>query len=201
LTRQAGSAAYRLGMRTHPVLAGLPQFWLALAAAAVGTVAGIRWPWVVAVAGSLVVVGLAQILRAAVELGRRRRLADEWLLWGAVARPSSPLLDWRAAELSSPRLRTTLAHTLQRIERQVSGSTLPGPVPLNVRAIRCDLALLRAVRERLADTSQPVSVRGVLLVDRLVTEPVSPLYSRVPAEVLAEALSDAVTALRATAAG
>ena len=72
---------------------------------------------------------------------------------------------------------------------------MPGPVPLNKRALRLHLGLLRALQERLEDSARPVSVRGMLLVDRLLTEPGSPLYSSVPDGVLAEALSEALAAI------
>jgi hypothetical protein len=68
-------------------------------------------------------------------------------------------------------------------------------VPLNTRALRSNLDLVRALHERLDDLTCPVSARGMLLVDRLLTEPGSPLYSRVPEDVLAEALGEARTAL------
>jgi len=179
----------------RPALAGLPQLVLAVLVLVVGLAAMIRWPLVVATAGAIASVGLLQAARAAAELATRRRLADEWLLWGASARPSSALLDWRAAELGSPRLRSTLGHSLRRLEREVRGGTLPGAVPLNKRAIRCHLGLVRALQERLEDRTRPVSVRGMLLVERLLTEPGSPLYSSAPDDVLAEALSEALAAL------
>ena len=133
-----------------------------------------------------------------VERSRRRRTADEWLLWGAVPRPSSELLSWRAGELTSPRLRSTLAHSLRRIERETRGRTVPGAVPLNKRGLRSNLHLVRALQERLGDLDRPVSARGVLIVDRLLTEPGSPLYSPVPTEALAETLSEALAAMDET---
>lgn len=179
----------------RPYLGALPQLCLALVVAGVGLGAGIGRLWIAAVAGSLVVLGLLRWARAAVELGRRRRAADEWLLWGATARPSSALLSWRARELTSPDVRLTLARSLQGIERELRGTSLPGPLPLNRRAIRVHLGLMRAMRGRLEDAERPVSVRGMLLVDRLLTEPGSPLYSSVPDDVLAEALGDALAAI------
>ncbi len=179
----------------RPLPAALPQLCLALLVAAVGFGAGVGWPWVLAVAGALVVVGALQSARAAVALGQRRRAADEWLLWGAAAQPSSKLLSWRAGELTSPRLRSTLARSLRGIERELLFTSMPGPVPLNKRALRLHLGLLRALQERLEDSARPVSVRGMLLVDRLLTEPGSPLYSSVPDDVLAEALSEALAAI------
>jgi hypothetical protein len=179
----------------RPLLAGLPQLVTALFVGGAGLAAGLRWPWLLAVGGPLLLVGLVQVAKAAVELGRRRRTADEWLLWGATARPASALLDWRARELASPRLQKTLIRSLRRIAGEATGGRTPGPVPINRRAISENLALLRALSQRLEAGTRPLPVRGVLLVDRLLTEPGSPFYSHVPAEVLAGALVDALAAL------
>ncbi len=178
-----------------PYQALLPRLCVAFLVAAVGLGVGIGWPWIAAVSGSLVAVGVLQWARAAVELGRRRRAADEWLLRGAAARPSSALLSWRARELTSPRLRSTLARSLRGIERELRGTGLPGPIPLNRRALRLHVVLVRALEDRLDDSARPVSVRGMLLVDRLLTEPGSPLYSGVPDDVLAQALSETLAAI------
>ena len=121
---------------------------------------------------------LVQPARVAVELGRlagRPTMAAP----GRGDRPSPALLGGGPA--SSPR--RDCSHALAQPEAnraRVRGGTLPGPVPLNTRAIRRQLGLLRALRERLGDFSRPVSARGMLLVDRLLTGPGSPLYSRVP---------------------
>lgn len=187
-------------MPTNPLLAGRTQLVLAALVLVAGLGVGIRWPWVLVVAGSLGIVALSQAIRATVELERRRRTADELLLRGAVARPSSILLSWRAGELTSPRVRSTVAHSLERIEREARGATRPGPVPLNTGAIRCHLGLVSALRKRVDDHSRPVSARGMLFVDQLLTVPRSPLYSRVPEEALAEALGEALAALETTSA-
>jgi hypothetical protein len=183
------------GHPLSPLAAALPLLVVALAVLGIGFAAEITWLWVVAAACLLGLVALAQGAYAAVGLERRRRVADEWLLWGAAARPASALLSWRAGELASARLRGTLVHSLRRIEREVRCETRLGPVPLNRRAIRAQLGLLRALRERLADRAVPVTVRGMLLADRLLTEPASPLYSSVPDHVLADALSEALAEL------
>jgi hypothetical protein len=188
------------GAPLRPLPALLPQVCLALLVVAAGFAAGIEWPWVLTIACSLVFVAMLQATRAAVELARRRRAADEWLLWGAAARPSSALLSWRADELRSRRLRSTLSHSLRRIEREVRGGTLPGSAPLNQRAIRRHIGLLHALQERLDDRTRPVSARGMLLVDRLLTEPGSPLYSAVSGHVLAKALAEALAAIDPAAA-
>jgi len=161
----------------------------------IGFAAEIRWLWVVSATCLLVLVALAQAMAAAAGLEKRRQVADEWLLWGAAARPASALLSWRARELASTRLRWTLAQSLRRIEREVCCETRLGPVPLNRAAIRAQLGLLRALRERLADRSSTVTVRGMLLADRLLTEPASPLYSSACDDVLAEALGEALVEL------
>jgi hypothetical protein len=167
----------------RPIVSALPELALAVLVLGMGFAASIDWRWVVAVACTFVAVGSWQAVRAGVELGRQRRVADEWLLWGAAARPSSALLSWRAGELSSPRMRSALAQSLRRIGREVRGRAYPGAVPLNGRAIRPHLGLLDALSERLADHDRPVSARGMVLVDRLLTEPGSPLYSRVGDEL------------------
>jgi hypothetical protein len=130
----------------RPLLAALPQLCLALLVLAVGFGTGIAWPWVLAIACSLGFIALLRAARAAVELERRRQAADEWLLMGAAARPSSALLSWRAGELTSPRLRSTLAHSLRRIEREVRGGTLRGPPPTTCTGaaaspIRCSVPI------------------------------------------------------------
>ena len=178
----------------RPLFVGLPQLFAASVVLVIGVGTGVDWPWILAIVASLGLVALLQTARAALELEGRRRAADEWLLWGAVARPSSKLLSWRAGELTSPGMRATLAHSLGRVERDTRAGAFPG-VPLNRRAIRRQIGLVRALRERLDDQSRPVSARGMLLVDRLVTVPRSPLYSRAPDAVLAEAVSEALTAL------
>ena len=76
------------------------------------------------------------------------------------------------------------------------GETLPGAVPLNTRALRRHVRLVGDLEERLEDRTRPVSARGMVLVDRLLTEPGSPLYSSpVPDDVLAEAVLEALIAL------
>ena len=179
----------------RPYAAAVSQVVLVPVVVVVGLVAGVEWRWVIAVVLSFGLVAAVEPVRAVMELGSRRREADEWLLWGAVARPSSPLLSWRAAELTSRGRRSRLAHCLRRVDRDAQGDSVAAAVPLNRRSIRRNLGLVRALHQRLDDHSLPADPRGILLVERLVTVPRSPLYARVPDEVLAEALREALAAL------
>jgi hypothetical protein len=180
----------RLGRRAcghprSPLLAAVPLLVEAVATLVVGFAAGIGWASVALVACLLAALGVVRSVRAVFDRERQRRLADDWLLWGAAARPSAALLSWRAAELCSPWLRSSLARSLQRIEREVRGASRPGSVPLNDGGLRQQLNLVQALAERLQDRSRPVTVQGMLLADRLLTEPWSPLYSAVSGEELA----------------
>jgi hypothetical protein len=144
----------------------------------------------VASAAAFLLFWLVRWAKKAAELNRRRRLADDWLLWGAVPTASSSLLSWRAGELLSPRLRATLARSLRHLEAEAAGRHFPRAVPLNVRAIRANADLVRMLGDRLEDSESPVSVRGMLLVDRLLTEPGSPLYAYGDPDGLADALAE-----------
>ena len=107
----------------HLYVTALAQISLAPVVAIVGLAAGVDWRWLITVLLGLGLVAVVEPIRAVMELGRRRQAADEWLLWGAVAHPSSSLLSWRAAELTSPGKRSTLARSLRRVEQDVSRDT------------------------------------------------------------------------------
>jgi hypothetical protein len=142
-----------------------------------------------------VVRALVGAVRSVAQSRRRRRAVDAWLLWGGAPRPSSTFFGWRSRELTSARLRLAFAHSLRRIEGEVRGEGLPGRVPLNETALRSQLGLVGALEERLEDRSRPVSVHGMVLVDRLLTEQRSPFYSPVSDDVLAKAMSGILAAL------
>ena len=179
----------------HAYVTALARVCLAPVVIVVGLAAGVAWPWLITVLLCLGLVAAVEPIRVVMELGRRRHAADEWLLWGAVAHPSSSLLSRRAAELTSPGRRSTLARSMRRVGRDASEETVAGPISLNRRSIRRNLDLVRALHERLDDQSRPVDPRGILLVERLITVPRSPLYSRASDDVLANALSEALAAL------
>jgi hypothetical protein len=178
-----------------PYATAVVQASLAAVVAVGGLAAGIDWRWLIVVLLSFGLVSAVAPIRAVMELGRRRRAADEWLLWGAVAHPSSPLLSARAAELTSRKTRSTLAQSLRRVRRDVAEDTVSPLVRLNRRSIRRNLGLVDALQERLDDDSRPVDPRGMLLVQRLITVPRSPLYARDADDELARALGEALAAL------
>jgi hypothetical protein len=128
---------------------------------------------------------------------RRRRLrqeADRLLRAGVTPRPGSLLLATRAAELTSARERRLLARSLHAVLRELSGTTLPGPSPLNRAGIRPYASELAAIAVRLGD-AKPVSARGILLVRDLLTSPDSPLYAYDGADELPSRVDDALAAL------
>jgi hypothetical protein len=129
-----------------------------------------------------------------------RRRADELLRNGA-DEDRSPLLSARAAELTSARNRRALAHSLERTAGELEGRVLPSAVPLNRAGARPHLDLVRALAVGLR-AAEPVSARGVLLVQELLTDGYgSPLYNRERADDLRPALEQTLSALEPTRKG
>jgi len=185
----------RGGGPRRPSFVFLPFIVEAAAVLVVGGVLGIAWAATGAVAGAVILVGAVRARQAIGERERHRKLADDWLLWGAAARPSARFLTSRANELTSGRRRASLARVLVRIEREATGAVRPGPLPLNEIALREHSHLLVEITARLRDRSRPVTVTGVLLVDRLLRDPWSPIYSVVPEDELVDSLQRALDAL------
>lgn len=161
----------------------------------VGVVVGIAWRAIAAIAVAIVLFGAFRAWQAIGERERCRKLADDWLLWGAAVSPSAQLLSWRANELTSRRLRTSLARALGRIEREATGAVRPGALPLNENALREHSSLVHDLADRVRDRSRPATVTGLLLVDRLLRHPWSPIYSVVPEDELVHNLQHALDAL------
>lgn len=134
-------------------------------------------------------------LRARRELVAARRLADAELI--ATTLPS-PRFAWRTSELCSAEHRRELAASLVEVARASESRYLPGSSPLNRVAARDQLALLLQLGAVLADTGRRVTPRGVLMVERLLTESKSPLYRHPPAADLHATLTDALEALEAS---
>ena len=107
----------------------------------------------------------------------------------------SPILVWRAGQLSSPDARERLASSLRRVERSADVSHLAGASPLNRTAVRASRDEIDALIDCLLG-AEPVRVRGILLLRRLLDDSASPLYGTAPADELQSALRRALAALR-----
>jgi hypothetical protein len=162
----------------RPLLLTLGALGLATAVALVAYAVGVPWVGALTVTVPVLLAGGLRASQGWRVLRSRRRIADPWLLWGAEARPAAEILAWRASELTDVRSRKTLARGLRRLRAEAEGRLVPGALPLNRLEIRSQIGLLRALESRLADLGRPVSPRGVLLVEQLLTEPGSPLYAR-----------------------
>lgn len=143
---------------------------------------------------------LAFALAAAIRAGQQQRAltqlrsSTDRLLVRDVPGPWSPLLAWRAGELTSAEKRERLAASIGRLERSATSSYLPGSAPLNRGAVRSQGDKLDAIADRLLQP-EPVSARGVLLVLRLLDDPAGPLYDRSHADKLEGELRRALSAL------
>jgi hypothetical protein len=125
------------------------------------------------------------------ELRAARREADAELLGSEFA---SPRTAWRAAELTESKNRLALARSIRRLIRSADARYLPGPTPLNRIGVRLEIDALEALAERLATLERPVTPRGVLLLDRLLTDGFGPLYVSYRAVELRSALDRAAKA-------
>jgi hypothetical protein len=106
--------------------------------------------------------------------GARRR-ADEELV---ATRLPPPRLAWRAAELVADENRISLGRSLTDVVHAADERLLPAASPVARAAVRDCRPQLLALAARLFDLSTPVSARGVLLVEQLLTNSVAPLYGR-----------------------
>jgi hypothetical protein len=121
-------------------------------------------------------------LRGRVWLNRRaldRRLAEGMLP------ASSPELDYRAEQLLSSRCRRSFATGLKRIieAAEEPTSSLTAAVPVRRREIlaaRCDLIELA----ELLSSEDDLQVRGLALMEPLLTSAGSPLFHPAPKETL-----------------
>ena len=123
--------------------------------------------------------------------GARRR-ADEEL---AATRLPPPRLAWRAAELIADENRIGLARSLTDVVHAADERLLPAASPIARAAVRACRPQLLAIAARLFDTSASVPARGVLLVERLLTNSSSPLYGHGGAERLRVAATNVLAVL------
>jgi hypothetical protein len=124
-------------------------------------------------------------------LRQARRRADEELL---ASRLASPRLAWRTAELIAAANRHDLGRSLIDIVHASDERLLPTAAPINRGAVRECRAELLELAARLYDT-QPVTARGVLLVERLVHDGSGPLYGSTDAQRLARGIGVARRAI------
>lgn len=104
-----------------------------------------------------------------------RRSADEQLL---ASRLPSPRLAWRVAELTSQEHRIELGRSLAGVVHAADERLLPSAAPLDRGSIRESRAQLLDLAARLFDDDRGVAPRGVLLVERLLSDSSGPLYGR-----------------------
>jgi hypothetical protein len=179
----------------QPVLAALP-FAAVTAGCLLLVLAGVSWILAVTAAASSLVFALANTVHSARERSALRRTADELLVLGIDPSPDSPLLAWRAGQLTSPRCRRSLGRSVERIVNELEGRAMPSAIPLYRRGARPQLRLLRALAERLLDVDRPVSPVGLVLVEDLLTDGYgSPLYVPARADALAPLLEQCLAAL------
>ncbi len=188
------------GLRRHanvpdPLAAALPFLALAVVALALEAAPDLPWETGVAVASLFAAAALVRFAQGWIAVRRLRSIADRIILRGGDRSTASPLVAWRAAELTSPRHRRVVGAEVGRLARELDASTLPGAVPLNrsvVRPYRQELEALAAA----LDGSQPVGARGMLLVEQLLSSPASPLYDRAAADTLEPRLRRVLSALQ-----
>lgn len=183
------SHAHRLGSLAlpRPGRAALPLVALALAALVLEADPALRIPGVAAAACFAAAAGV-RVVRGRVELGRIRRSADRLILADVVGQEGSEIVRWRVHELVAPASRRGLARELDGTLRRLDRGRLPSASPLRRVVARRDEDLLRRLGERMLD-GRPVTARGVILLQRLLREPGSPLYDASSERELSRALA------------
>ena len=116
-------------------------------------------------------------LRPRLRAWLRRSDLDSQLADGADSR-GSPELTARAAQLTTARVRRSLAAGIERIleEGQRPARALSSAAPVNRTEIGPARLLLEAAARQL-DGAGPVTAQGVVLIARLLTDPASSLYN------------------------
>ena len=123
-----------------------------------------------------------------------KRTANEALVQGA--RPErSPLLSWRAAELTSASYRRSLARSLRGVVRDATARISISASPVNRQAARGEVEAIERLATRLGDLDHPAEPRGILFVEDLLTDGFGPLYARERASDLRSALDRCLAAL------
>ena len=194
LGRRRGSRG--LGGARATLVPSLP-YLVPLAAAIAASLAGFESTSVfAAVAASAV---LCAFVRTGVEHERielRRENADAWLSTRCGEQPDDAMLLARIDELSSARLRRTLARSFRRVAHDVNSFGRPmTPAQHNRRILRPHAQQIRCLAERLDDRTRPVAPRGMAMAYRLVTMGSGPLYNAHHAQELPAHLNATLGAL------
>jgi len=166
---------------------------LALVALALEADRGLRLAGLAA-AGCFALAAVIRGLRVRHELSGVRRAVDRLILRDPRGGEVSDLVQWRARELLDPAERHRLARGLERTVARLDPTRLPSASPLRRGALRRHEDLLRAIAARL-DGEEPVTARGVLLVQGLVDGAESPFYRVGSDDALARTLIRVLGAL------
>ncbi len=191
-----------VGSRAHanvprPLAAAAPLAALAVLALLLDVAPDLPWESGVAVAGLFLAAATVLLVQKWIAVRRLRAIADRIILRNGDRPTASPLVAWRTAELTSRRHRRAVATDAARLARELDASTLPGAVPLNRSAVRPYRQELEALAATL-DGNQPIGARGMLLAERFLTSPASPLYDRAAADTLGPRLRRVITTLQGT---
>jgi hypothetical protein len=137
-----------------------------------------RLPWPAGVLGAslFLAAGSVRTLQARHELTAVRHVADRLIVDNPRSPDASAVVRWRSDELTSRAARDALRREVDRTLRALDPARLPSASPLRRPAVRPSDDLLEALAGRLGD-ERPVAARGVLLTQRLLRDPASPLYS------------------------
>ena len=179
----------------NPLGAAAPLLVLAVVALALDAAPDLPWEGGIAVAGLFLSAAVVRLVQKWIAVRRLRSIADRIILRNGDRPTASPLVAWRSAELTSRRHRRAVAAEAARLARDLDASTLPGAVPLNRSAVRPYRQELEALAATL-DGDQPIGARGVLLAQRFLSSPASPLYDRAAADSLGPRLQRVITTLQ-----
>lgn len=171
----------------RPGRAALPLLALALVALALEADPPLRLVGAAATC-CFAIAAAVRALRARAELRRIRRTADRLILADTDAFEGSEIVRWRIEELVASGSLASLSRELAGTLHRLRPGLLPSASPLRRVEARRDEELLRQLDTRLLD-GRPVGARGVLLLQRLLREPDSPLYESAHEQELGPALA------------
>lgn len=147
-----------------------------------------------AAAACFALAAMVRAAHASAELRSVRRVADRLILADAHGAEGADVVRWRKLELVLPASREALAREIEQTLRRADPARLPSAAPLRRGVTRRNEELLRKLEERMRD-GRPVTARGVILLQRLLREPGSPLYDDVRESRLPRAITTVLTEL------